>query len=231
VTPERPDGERPLWVFAYGSLMWRPGFVSDARLPATLVGYRRCFCIYSVHHRGSPRRPGLVLGLDRGGSCRGVAYRVPASASRGVLAYLRAREQINGVYRACQAMVDLDGTDTVSALCYVAERAHPSYAGRLSIEAQARLIRAARGRSGTNLAYLASTLAHLRDLGFRERELERVAVATGPLLLETRGANGEPGWPRAEIAVRVLATTPVGVLPLRPTDRRRFVHRLSGDIG
>ena len=84
--------------------MWRPGFAYEEARRARLIGYRRCFCIYSVHHRGTPERPGLVLGLDRGGACEGIAYRISAAnvADRRV-AYLRARELINGVYREAHA--------------------------------------------------------------------------------------------------------------------------------
>ena len=88
-----------LWVFGYGSLMWRPGFAYEDAQHARLTGYRRCFCIYSVHHRGTARRPGLVLGLDRGGACEGIAYRVAARNAAETIRYLRAREQVNGVYR------------------------------------------------------------------------------------------------------------------------------------
>ena len=95
-----------MWVFAYGSLMWRPGFAFEEAQRALLTGYRRCFCIYSVHHRGTPRRLGMVLGLDRGGACEGMAYRISASNSEAIRSYLRAREVINGVYR--EALVPID---------------------------------------------------------------------------------------------------------------------------
>ena len=85
-----------LWVFGYGSLMWRPGFAYEEVHRATLVGYRRCFCLYSTHHRGSPDRPGLVLGLDRGGACHGLVFRVAAERRLATLDYLTAREQISG---------------------------------------------------------------------------------------------------------------------------------------
>src|SRR5215470_16603979 len=91
--------DHDLWVFAYGSLMWRPAFAFAEARRARLTGYHRAFCIYSVHHRGTPERLGLVLGLDRGGVCEGVAYRVPATDAVAVRAYLRAREQVSGVYR------------------------------------------------------------------------------------------------------------------------------------
>ncbi|MDZ4843488.1 MAG: gamma-glutamylcyclotransferase [Hyphomicrobium aestuarii] len=235
-----------LWVFAYGSLMWRPGFAYAEQRRATLTGYRRCFCIYSVHHRGSHKRPGLVLGLDRGGSCHGVVYRIEAGAARGVLAYLQAREQINGVYRQAQVVVDVEHGDVeqggfetscglaragsvaaslrIDAVAFIAEPAHPSYAGRLPIAIQARLIRAAAGLSGPNLDYLASTLCHLADLGIQERELLRVAALAGPAL--ARG-NGADRTARVTGLARALAATPVAAPVMPPVQRRRFVYRIG----
>ena len=132
-----------LWVFAYGSLMWRPGFPYEEAQHARLVGYRRCFCIYSVHHRGSHARPGLVLGLDRGGACEGIAYRIAAPHVAETLRYLRARELINGVYRETQVPVQLikGPHREVMAHAYIVERTHPNYAARLPLALQARLIR------------------------------------------------------------------------------------------
>ncbi len=158
--------DHALWVFGYGSLMWRPGFAYEAAQHARLTGWRRCFCIYSIFHRGTPARPGLVLGLDRGGACEGIAYRVAASEAAATVRYLRAREQVNGVYREAHVPVELMGEPRreVLALAYIVERAHPSYAGQLPLVAQARLIRGARGKSGNNLDYLISTLRHLHEL-------------------------------------------------------------------
>ena len=214
-----------LWVFGYGSLMWRPGFDHAEARPATLHGYRRCFCIYSVHHRGSAARPGLVLGLDRGGSCRGMAFRVPPAQARATLAYLRAREQVNGVYRETAVPLSIDGiSQPLLGLAYLAERAHPSFTGPLSITRQAHIIRAARGLSGANFEYLANTLEHLSALGLRERELERVAVLAGSIFC--RG-GGNARRSRIEGLVAACQGERVIAPRLRVTDRRRFMHRIG----
>ena len=170
------------WIFAYGSLMWRPGFAYEEARHARLIGYRRCFCIYSMYHRCSPDRPGLVLGLDRGGTSEGIAYRISPANYPATVQYLRGREQVSGVYREVRVAVALLGgvRREVMALTYVVERAHPSYAGRLPLALQARLIRGASGLSGINLDYLISTLGHLADLGIRERDLQRLLAMIGP---------------------------------------------------
>jgi cation transport protein ChaC len=178
---------RDVWIFGYGSLMWRPGFDYEERSPALLVGYGRAFCVYSVWHRGTAHNPGLVLGLDRGGVCKGMAYRVAAAKAAETILYLRGREQVTCVYRESVQPVRLlgergaEGPDRVDAVCYVAERGHPQYAGRLSAADQAAIIRYARGRSGANADYLINTVLHLRELGFRDRGLERVAALVGSL--------------------------------------------------
>jgi cation transport protein ChaC len=166
-----------LWVFAYGSLMWRPGFAFSERANAALIGAHRSLCIYSFHHRGTAERPGLVLGLDEGGACRGVAFRVAAEKRDETLAYLRAREQVTDVYlEAIKPVSLLDGLGRdCKAVCYVADRGHPQYAGRLSIEAQARLVRPASGQSGTNIEYVLNTVRHLEEAGIHDVELAALA--------------------------------------------------------
>src|SRR5579863_1684469 len=100
--------ETDLWVFGYGSLVWRPGFTFTDRQVATVRGYHRALCVYSHVHRGTPERPGLVLGLDRGGSCRGMAFRVAANHAEETIAYLRAREQVTSVYKELHLQARLD---------------------------------------------------------------------------------------------------------------------------
>src|SRR6202789_2210439 len=132
--PSKPSRE-DLWIFGYGSLMWRPGFEFLEQVPARLIGEHRALCVYSFFHRGTPERPGLVLGLDRGGTCRGIAFRVQAGKRAATIAYLRAREQVTAVYRESMRRVWLAGDRgaQVSALCYVVDRSHVQYAGRLSL--------------------------------------------------------------------------------------------------
>jgi cation transport protein ChaC len=221
------DAAHDIWVFGYGSLMWRPGFAYEEARHARLTGYRRCFCIYSVYHRGTPTRPGLVLGLDRGGTCEGIAYRVAGASVAETVRYLRAREQVNGVYREAHVPIDLiEGQRReVRALTYIVERAHPSYAGQLPLALQARLIRAGSGLSGNNLDYLISTLRHLAELGIRERELERLLALIGPHTARC-GTAGHAS-PYVAGLLRAARTKPPAVRrTLRPAELRRFLHRL-----
>jgi cation transport protein ChaC len=169
------------WVFGYGSLMWRPGFEFEEQAPAALIGAHRSLCIYSFHHRGTLESPGLVLGLDEGGACRGVVFRVPAEKTDLTIAYLREREQVTEVYvEAMRPVSLLDGSGReLEALCYIVDRRHPQYAGRLSIEAQERLVRAAVGRSGANIEYVLNTVRHLEEVGIEDAELEALAARLG----------------------------------------------------
>jgi cation transport protein ChaC len=166
-----------LWVFGYGSLIWRPGFDFVERVEARLVGAHRALCVYSFVHRGTPERPGLVLGLDQGGACRGMAYRVAGAKRADTIAYLRAREQATMVYREAVRSVWLRGEPErrVSALCYVVDRGHAQYAGRLTLEQQLHHVRQGHGRSGANRDYVLSTVAALEELGLRETDLHLLA--------------------------------------------------------
>src|SRR3954470_14730207 len=130
-----------LWVFGYGSLMWRPGFPFLERQHAHLHGYHRALCVFSHVHRGTPERPGLVLGLDRGGRCHGVAFRIAAEEAERTIAYLRAREQVTFVYRERTLPVRLRDGRAVRALAYVVDRKHAQYAGRLPEVDLLRLVR------------------------------------------------------------------------------------------
>jgi cation transport protein ChaC len=170
-TPENAPDD--LWVFGYGSLMWRPGFDYLAREEGLLIGAHRALCIYSWVHRGTPERPGLVLGLDQGGACRGIAYRVAAASRDETIAYLRAREQATMVYRETWRPVWLAGDPKrrVQAVCYIADRRHPQYAGRLTLERQLHLVRQGHGKGGPNRDYVIETVKALEALGYRESAL------------------------------------------------------------
>jgi cation transport protein ChaC len=165
------------WVFGYGSLMWRPGFEPAERRMARLRGYRRRFCLRSVRYRGTPEAPGLVLGLDwdPNGATDGVALRVGPERAEAIRDYLRERELVTYAYFETAHPVTLDDGRSVDAICYVVDRCHEQYAGDLSPEEQAAIIAARAGPAGTNRAYMENTLAHLRELGIADPELESLA--------------------------------------------------------
>lgn len=164
-----------LWVFGYGSLIWRPDFPHVERRLATLIGAHRALCVYSWVHRGTREHPGLVLGLDRGGTCRGVAFRVAPEDRDNVVALLRAREQVTAVYLERMRPVRFADGAQASALTYIVDRASPQYAGKLDEETQFRLVAEARGQSGVNRDYVIHTAAHLAELGMPDAALERLA--------------------------------------------------------
>lgn len=164
-----------LWIFGYGSLMWRPGFDFVERRVATVRGYHRALCVYSHVHRGTPERPGLVLGLDRGGACKGIAFRVPAAKATATIGYLRRREQVTLVYRELLLRARLDDGRVVTALSYAVDRSHGQYAGRLDKEELERLVLQGQGLSGANPDYVRKTQAHLAELGIFDATLEWLA--------------------------------------------------------
>ncbi len=167
-----------LWVFAYGSLMWNPGFPFLESHPAVIGGYHRRFCVSSHRYRGTPERPGLVLGLDRGGSCRGMAFRVAPDHVPETLEYLWEREMINRVYRPKLLPVRLrDGGGPVTACTFVVDRAHGQYCGCLDEATMAARIAGCCGERGPNLDYLANTVAHLKELGIHDKRLSSLLDA------------------------------------------------------
>jgi len=182
-----PPANRPgadLWVFGYGSLMWRPGFVHAAVLPALLHGYHRALCMWSYHYRGTRARPGLVLGLDSGGACRGRAFRIAPADVQAVRQYLWDREMITGMYRERLVPVRLLADDgapgaRVTALAYTADHGHEQYAGKLSLAEQAAIIAAAHGDNGANVDYLMQTVDHLDELGIGDGPLHTLRSMLG----------------------------------------------------
>jgi cation transport protein ChaC len=170
-----------VWFFAYGSLMWDPGFPYEEQQPAHLRGYHRTFCVNSRTYRGTAARPGLVLGLDRGGACIGRAYRVAADRRTAVAWYLEERELPEDIY-ICRPVPVTTPVGRVSAYAFVVNRHHFLYTGKLSdADIVARLATCA-GSRGTNRAYLENTVRHLDELGIREGRLHRIlrAVAQRP---------------------------------------------------
>jgi cation transport protein ChaC len=170
-----------LWIFGYGSLMWDPCFSHVESRPAVIYGYHRELCIYSSRWRGTPQRPGLVLGLDRGGACRGVAFRIAAAQVARSLESLWDREMRRGVYHPRLLRARLPGR-TARVLAFVANPLHPGYAGTLPTERTAELIANCHGDRGPNVEYLARTLKHLADLGVRDHHLLRVMATVHALL-------------------------------------------------
>lgn len=171
------QSDEDLWVFAYGSLMWRPGFEFLDRRPARLIGAHRSLCVYSFVHRGTPEKPGLVLGLDHGGTCRGIVYRVTAARRTDTIRYLREREQATMVYRETLRPVwlDDDPRQRVQALCYMVDRRHEQYAGRLNLAEQLRYVRQGHGRAGDNRHYVIETVREIERQGYRDASLHRLA--------------------------------------------------------
>ena len=158
-----------MWLFGYGSLMWRPGFDFAERRRATLHGRQRALCVRTVHHRGTAARPGLVMGLKPGGSCAGIAYRVAAERAEAVTAYLRERELDHyPVYRESAVAIELDDSRTVTATTYLPRDGHPDFLPDLSLEDQLAIVRKAAGVSGSNVDYVRSAARALRKLGIGE---------------------------------------------------------------
>jgi cation transport protein ChaC len=171
-----PVTDTALWVFGYGSLIWDPGFPVAERRIARLEGWHRSFCMRSIHHRGTPDAPGLVLALDRqaGASCHGLAFRVAAGEEAATIAALRERELVSSAYLETRLTVTTD-PGPVEALAYVIDPDHAQYCGGLDLAEQARIIARATGGRGANREYLWATVAHLQDLGIADPDLDWLA--------------------------------------------------------
>ena len=162
-----------VWFFAYGSLIWDPGFEPAETRPAFLRGWHRRFCVASAIFRGTPDRPGLTLGLDRGGSCRGLALRIAAEEREPVLAYLAEREMPEEIY-SCRSVSLKTEKGPVAAYTLVVNRDHPLYVPPMDLAAMAVRIARSAGSRGPNRDYLDQTVRHLGDLGIRDGLLERL---------------------------------------------------------
>jgi cation transport protein ChaC len=171
--PQPHSGD--LWVFGYGSLMWNPGFAFVERRPALAHGVHRRLCVWSTRYRGTPEKPGLVMGLLLGGSCRGMAFRVDAAEVAATRSYLTDREQVTKVYHEVMRPVRLNDGRTIAALCYVVDQSHRQFAGRLAPEEQLSRIRTSAGSMGPNRDYVCNTARALNDIGCRDRTLDWLA--------------------------------------------------------
>ncbi len=165
------------WVFAYGSLIWNPGFAYKSREPARLAGYRRAYCIRSLIYRGTPETPGLVLGLEAGGECEGVAYRVAAELHDETMRYLRARELVTDVYDERLVAVETRNGARHDAVAYIANPAHEQYVAMDDFDALIETIACSCGVAGPNCEYALNTSSNLAGLGIFDPLVERVAEA------------------------------------------------------
>lgn len=172
---QRWDGRSDVWLFGYGSLVWNPAFRFVERRVALLRDWQRSFCLWLRIGRGSVEHPGLMLALDRGDFCRGVAFRIPAGQVRSELALVWVREMATGAYAARWVELETDG-GTLPALTFVADPAHPLYAGAVPEDRAADLIASASGRLGTCASYLLSTADHLREIDLPDRHLDELAA-------------------------------------------------------
>lgn len=169
----RPSPDNDLWVFGYGSLMWNPGFPYVEERPGLVHGYHRSLCVRSTIYRGTPDNPGLVLGLDQGGSCCGRTFRVEAKHVNSTLAYLDEREQVTKVYCPHFVEAHLNDGRSVTAYTFVVRRDHEQYV-HLPIDEQARLVAHGAGDRGRALDYLTSTIEHIDELGISDPQLHKV---------------------------------------------------------
>ncbi|OMH38364.1 hypothetical protein BGP75_07260 [Motiliproteus sp. MSK22-1] len=169
-----PPGD--LWVFAYGSLMWNPGFEYLEHRSARLFGYHRSLCVWSYVHRGTVKKPGMVLGLDRGGSCCGHAFRIASKDISTVTEYLYAREMPTTIYQAKLLPIHFGKPgSSAQALSFIVNRDHEQYAKKISPQYAAKQIQHAKGISGSSQEYLSNTLEHLKQLGITDHRLQNIA--------------------------------------------------------
>lgn len=164
-----------LWIFGYGSLMWDPGFPFSESSRAKIYGFHRALCVRSIRYRGTESLPGLVFGLDRGGSCTGVGFRVETRHQRKVATYLQDREMLNNIYDpSIRPIVLADGRNE-QALTFIVRKQHPAYVKKLTVEQIAEIVASASGQRGRNIDYVTSTLHLLQSFGIHDRTLDSIS--------------------------------------------------------
>lgn len=175
--------DQPLWVFGYGSLMWKPGFEYKSRQIARLSGYQRSFCMWSIHYRGTVKNPGLVLALDQddASSCLGLGFEVAPEHAPQTLAYLRERELISSAYLEANLPMQLEDGQRVTAVTYVINRDNDQYCGGIGLQEQADVIARSHGEMGPNIDYLQNTALHLRELGIDDPDMEWLVRRVGEI--------------------------------------------------
>lgn len=178
--PPVPIPEEDFWVFGYGSLMWKPDIPYRDSRDARLFGYHRCLCVWSVRYRGTLARPGLVLGLDSGGSCVGRAFLIDRKSGQQAAEALRQRELITGVYIPCVKPIRFQDGSRANALVFVVRHDHVQYSGRLRPEEAATVVAGARGNAGRNADYVLNTIRHLDRIGIGDTCLHRVGRLLAP---------------------------------------------------
>jgi len=219
-----PKGD--LWIFGYGSLIWSPCFSFREKALARVHGYHRALCILSTRYRGTRRRPGLVMGLCQGGSCWGMAFRIPAANVRRALRHLWNREMPRRVYAPRLVRAVLPSGRHVRALAFLADPAHPAYVGELDIHGRARLVAQGIGKRGACIDYIRYTLDHMHEVGVRDPHLERILHAA--IALRENGGCEIPPVARAPAspAARLPATrAPRSLLRRAPRRPRRAASR------
>jgi cation transport protein ChaC len=189
-----PDEEA--WVFAYGSLMWNPALEFSETIPCHVEGWRRSFCFWTPLGRGTPELPGLMLALEKGGECEGIAYRLAPHQRESELTILWNREMLAGIYVPQWVPTTLQDGRTVTAVTFVVDPAHCQYCGDLPLEKAAHHLAFAEGRRGTSRDYLANTAAHARALGIHDPYIEDMVARVAQL----RGEDVKPSVPPASLA-------------------------------
>ena len=169
------------FVFAYGSLMWNPAFHFAERRLGTIRGWHRSFCLRMPFGRGTMERPGLMMALDSGGSCHGIAFRIPASHVRDEMLLVWRREMAGTAYRARWLSVQT-ALGSIRAVTFVINRAHPRYVGKLGDSEVAEILAHARGPLGSCAAYLQQTMQALHALGATDHGLERLTREVARLM-------------------------------------------------